>query len=384
VSKETFDQSGVDVQATPVEPMAPEEFDFEAYADYESSLLERCQTFWTAESAVLVYRRMRVAEVFSYGCKDMKASLQWQLGALHKSMRFKADIPNFLEPWYGIGTVAGAFEADYTWKENQAPAIRPKFKSVSDALAYSAVPVAQSRIGKHTLDMIDYFLEKTDGRLPMSLTDTQSPLDIAGNIVDMNSFFMDMIDRPDEVTLLLGRLTELLTDFTRVQINHIGEGSRKAESQTLVWPGHGFASSRCFEGLGMSDDNVLMISQQHYLEFGAPATSAAGKPFGGSAFHCCGNWSNKIEQVKQISGLKMVDGAFSAATDPSPNPPEPFAEAFTNTSVVVNARIIGGPETIADVVRRLWRPAMKLIVVTCCQAPEEQAAAYDRIHEICK
>jgi len=375
VTDESFDQAGIDVQATRVEPMAPEEFDFEAYADYESLLLERCQTFWTAESAVLVYRRMRVAEVFSYGCKDMKASLQWQLGALHKSMAFKADIPNFLEPWYGIGTVAGAFGVDYTWKENQAPAIRPRFKSVSDALAYSAVPVAQSRIGKYTLDMIDYFIDKTDGQLPMSLTDTQSPLDIAGNIVDMNSFFIDMLDRPDEVTLLVNRLVELLVEFTRKQIEHIGE--------VLVWPGHGFASSRCFEGLGMSDDNALMISQQHYRQFGVPATSTAGVPFGGSAFHCCGNWSNKIEQVKQISGLKMVDGAFSAATDPSPNPPEPFAEAFTNTGIVVNARIVGGPETISDIVRRLWRPSMKLIVVTYCQTPEEQAQAYDRIHEIC-
>lgn len=376
MTDETFDQANVDAQATRVEPMVPEEFDFEAYADYESSLLERCQTFWTAESAVLVYRRMRVAEVFSYGCKDMKASLQWQLGALHESMRFKADIPNFLEPWYGIGTVAGAFGVDYTWKENQAPAIRPKFKSVSDALAYSAVPVAQSRIGKHTLDMIDYFLEKTDGRLPMSLTDTQSPLDIAGNIVDMNSFFMDMIDRPHEVKILLDRLVGLLVDFTRVQIEHIGE--------VLVWPGHGFASSRCFEGLGMSDDNALMISQPHYRQFSAPATSAAGVPFGGSAFHCCGNWSNKIEQVMQISELKMVDGAFSAATDPSPNPPEPFAEAFANTGIVVNARIVGGLETIADIVRRLFKPPMKLIVVTYCQTPKEQAQAYDRIHEICQ
>ena len=375
MTDESFDQAGIDVQATRVEPMAPEEFDFEAYADYESLLLERCQTFWTAESAVLVYRRMRVAEVFSYGCKDMKASLQWQLGALHKSMAFKADIPNFLEPWYGIGTVAGAFGVDYTWKENQAPAIRPRFKSVSDALAYSAVPVAQSRIGKYTLDMIDYFIDKTDGQPPMSLTDTQSPLDIAGNIVDMNSFFIDMLDRPDEVTLLVNRLVELLVEFTRKQIEHIGE--------VLVWPGHGFASSRCFEGLGMSDDNALMISQQHYRQFGVPATSTAGVPFGGSAFHCCGNWSNKIEQVKQISGLKMVDGAFSAATDPSPNPPEPFAEAFTNTGIVVNARIVGGPETISDIVRRLWRPSMKLIVVTYCQTPEEQAQAYDRIHEIC-
>ena len=79
----------------------------------------------------------------------------------------------------------------------------------------------------------------------------------------------------------------------------------------------------------------------------------------------------------------MVDGAFSAATDPSPNPPEPFGEAFANTGIVVNARIVGGLETIAESVQRLWKPGMKLIVVTYCQSPQEQAKAYDRIYEIC-
>ncbi len=376
VSKETFDQTSIDVQATPVEPVVPEAFDFEAYADYESSLQERCRAFWQAESGVLVYRRMRVAEVFSYGCKDMKASLEWQLGGLQKSMDFKADIPNFLVPWYGIGTVAGAFGIDYIWKERQAPAVRAKFRSVREALDYTTAPVSQSRIGRHTLRMMDYFIEKTGGRTLISLTDTQSPLNIACNIVDMSSFFIDMFDEPEAVKALLKHLAELLADFTREQIRHIGE--------VLVWPGHGYASCRCFEGLGMSDDNSSMISAEQYLEFAAPSVEHLGKSFGGSAFHSCGDWSDKVETVKKIPGLRMVDGAFSAATDPSPNSPEPFAQAFANTGIVVNARIVGGSETVADSVRRLWKPGMKLIVVTYCQTPEEQAEVYSRIHEICR
>ena len=375
MSKETFDQASADVQATPVEAVAAAAFDFDAYVAYESVLLDRCRAFWAAESGVLVYRRMRVAEVFSYGCGDMKASLEWQLGALEKSMAFAGDVPNFLEPWYGIGTVASAFGIDYVWKEGQAPAVRPRFKSVADALGYAVGPVAQTGIGKHTLDMIDYFVEETGGRLPMSLTDTQSPLNIACNVVDMNGFFTDLIDRPDEVKALLERIAELLAEFTREQVGRIGEA--------LVWPGHGFASCRCFEGLGVSDDNALMVSGRHYVEFAAPALELVGTGFGGSAFHCCGDWSGKIEAVKQIGGLRMVDGAFSAATDPSPNPAVPFAEGFADTGMVVNARIVGGPATIVDVVRRLWRPGMRLIVVTYCQTPDEQAEAYDRVHEIC-
>jgi hypothetical protein len=364
-----------DVQATPAEPVSPEAFDFEAYADYEASLLERCQAFWKAGSGVLVWRRMRTAKVFSWDCRDMKASLESQLGGLKKSMEFKADVPNFLVPWYGIGTVASAFGADYIWKEKQAPAIRPMFGSVKEALDCTPVPVSETHIGRHTLEMIDYFLDKIGGRVPMSLTDTQSPLNIACNIVEMSSFFIDMFDEPEAVKALLQHLAELMVEFTHEQIKHIGDA--------LVRPGHGYSSCRCFEGLGMSDDNALMISGRQYLEFVAGAVEYAGKPFGGSGFHSCGNWSDKIEAVKKIANLRMVDGAFSAATDPTPNPPEPFAEAFANTGIVVNARIVGGLETIAGSIRKLWKPRMKLIVVTYCQSPEEQAEAYDRIYEIC-
>jgi len=375
MGKERFDHTSADVQATPVEPVTPEAFDVEAYADYEASLLERCRAFWRAESGVLVWRRMRTADVFTYGCKDMRTSLERQLGGLKKSMDYKADVPNFLVPWYGIGTVASAFGGDYIWKEKQAPAVRPGFKSVKEALGYSPAPASQTRIGRHTLEMIDYFLDKTGGCVPMSLTDTQSPLNIAGNVVEMSSFFIAMHDDPPAVKALLNRLAELLVDFTHEQIKHIGE--------VLVWPGHGYSSCRCFQGLGMSDDSAAVISGRQYLEFASPAVERAGKPFGGSAFHSCGNWSDKVGAVGKIGGLRMVDGAFSAATDPSPNPPDPFAETFANSGVVVNARIVGGPETIAENVRRLWKPGMKLIVVTYCQSSEEQAEAYDRIYEIC-
>ena len=376
MEQEKFDQASIDVQATPAGPVAPEVFDFDAYAEYETSLLQKCRDFWRAKSGVLVYRRMRVAEVFSYGCRDMKASLELQLGGLKKSMAFESDVPNFLEPWYGIGTVTGAFGIDYIWNRGQAPAVRPKFNSAKEVLDYDIVPVSQSSIGRHTLDMIDYFIEKTGGRLPMSLTDTQSPLNIACNIVDMSRFFFEMFDNPEVVRKLLQLLAELLADFTHEQIAHIG--------RALVWPGHGFASCRDFEGLGMSDDNALMISAEQYLEFAAGAVESAGRNFGGSAFHSCGDWSDKVDMVGKIPGLRMVDGAFSAATDPSPNPPEPFARAFANTGIVVNTRIVGNPDAVAGIVRRLWKPGMKLIVTTYCRTPEEQAEAYNEIHEICR
>jgi hypothetical protein len=376
VQTSEFNYKIADSQATAVEPVAPEEFPFSAYRDYEESLRERCCAFWNSKSGVLVYRRMRVGACFSSGCRDMAASLRWQLGALAAGMNFPADIPNFLEPWYGIGTVASAFGEDYLWAENQAPAIRPRFESVDEALAYPADPVAETAIGRHTLRMIEYFLDATGGQLPISLTDTQSPWNAAGSVVNAGNLMLEVLDDPEGVKNLLARLSELVVEFTHRQLRLL--------SNAVVWPGHGFGSSRDFQGMGLSDDNILTVSNAVYRELIAPSFLAAGQPFGGTAFHSCGDWSKRTTLVRQMAGVKVVDAAFSRETDPKPNPPTPFREVFAHSGIVLQARIVGSAETVADCVRQLWGPGMRLIVVTYCSTPEEQAEAYRCIHNICQ
>lgn len=374
--KDVFDNKLRDSQATAVTPISPEKFDIEEYASYEAPLNERCARFWQGESGVLVYRRMRVAEVFSSGSRDMQASLAWQLGALKESMKFKADVPNFLEPWYGLGVIATAYGVDYVWAPGQAPAIEGKFASTADLLAAPFRPVAETPVGRHNLEMIEYMLDKTGGRLPLSFCDLQSPLNTLSNIIDTSQFYMDFCLDPDTVKAAMDRTADLIIDYTRLQQQLIGDA--------LVKPGHGFSSSRAFDGLGLSDDSVTMLPADMYLDLAVPAMTKAGDAFGGTVFHSCGNWSDKKEVIAGIPNLRMADGAFSLATDPGANPTEGYADTFASTGVVLNTRIVGDPELVESKVRELWKPGMKLIVVTYCKTPEEQAYVYDRIHEICQ
>jgi len=370
-----FDTSKRDAQATDVTPIEPENFDIDAYAAYEKTLLEKTKAFWNAKSGVAVYRRMRAAEVFADGCRDMKRSLQLQLGCLQKSMEFKADIPNFLEPWYGVGTCAAAYGIDYLWHDGQAPAIRPRFKTVAEALQYEPQPVAQTSIGKHTLNMIDYFMTQTQGKLPMSFTDAQSPLNTSTLIVDTSSIMMDVVLNAESVKRFLDILADLMIDFIAEQKKLIGD--------CLVNPGHGFASARNFTGYGQSDDNIVMLSNEHYFQCAVPSFEKVGSAYGGAVLHSCGNWSKKLPLIPKINGLLMADAAFSQQTDPHPNPPTLFAETFAESGIVLNARIVGDTKVIEQTVRQLWRSGMKLIIVTYCSTPEEQERAYDLIHEIC-
>lgn len=374
--KDEFNSSLADSQATAVTPLTPEQFDTEAYADYAAGLDAQCKAFWEAPSGVLVYRRMRVKEVFAGDCRDMEHSLHWQLGALKQSMKFKADIPNFLEPWYGLGTVASAYGFGYIWEKDLAPAVDGKFASTAELLAAPCKPVAETEIGRHTLDMVEYFLDKTKGRIPMSYCDVQSPLNTLSNIIDSNQFYMDFYLDPDSMKKAMDRTADLLIDFTRAQQRLIGDA--------LAKPGHGFASSRTFDGLGMSDDTITMLSPDLYVDMAVPAMAKAGDAFGGTVFHSCGNWSDKKADIVAIKNIRMADGAFSKATDPGANPTEGFADTFAGTGVVLNARIVGDPELVEAKVKELWKPGMKLIVVTYCETPEEQAEVYDRIHAICR
>lgn len=374
MQEKPFDSLIADSQGITVEPLSPSEFDFERYADYEADLLERNRTFWRAPSEIAVYQRFRVPQVYTFGCRDMKMSLALQLGALKESMKYRTDIPNFLEPWYGIGTIAGAFGADYFWGPGQAPAIKAPFQSVEAALKEGIKPVEETLIGKHTLQMIEYFLEQTRGRLPISLTDTQSPMNTASFLIETSNFYTSFYDNPDGLRKLLALIAEQLIRFTLKQMELIGDA--------LVYPGHGFASSRAFFGLGMSDDVMITLSPKQYREFEIPAIEMVGEPFAGVAFHSCGNWSGRTDVVKQIANLVMVDGAFSMETDPDCNPIHSLVESFANTGVIVNARIVGDTQVVVDKVKRLWAPNMRLIVVTYGKTPQEQAHTYLRLKQL--
>lgn len=371
-----FDNSKADSQSTAVVPISPANFDFDRYETYCKELNHGCAAFWKQPSGVMVYRRMRVAECFSFGCSDMKRSLELQLGSLEKSMLYKADVPNFLEPWYGIGTVASAFGGEYIWHPGNAPALKPLFSNIDEVLACEPAEVATTAIGRHTLNMIEYFMDQTKGRVPISLTDTQSPLNIVGHLYPLDQFFMDTIIEPEKVAELFDRLAGLSIRFNEEQVKLIGPA--------LASPGHGFASSTAWSGLGMSDDNAIMISPEQYTELAAPAVEKICSQLGGPVFHSCGDWAGWVNAVLKIKGIKMADGAFSMETDPGANQNLEAFQQFAHSGVILNARIVGNLSTIREQLSRLWVQGMKMVVVTYCESPQEQDAAYQLIHNFCQ
>lgn len=355
-----------------MEPLSPADFDFGAYREYELSLEDRQKKFLESDSGLLVYRRVRADGVFYDKCQNKEESLMLQLGALKKSLEFRADIANFLEPWYGIGYIAGCFGGTYEFPEKQAPVTKPLFHSTEELLAQDPKPLEQTPTGRHILEMTEYFMNQTRGMVPVSMTDVQSPINMLSYLLPITDLFMEVYDDPDGVKEAALLTAELLIPFLKKQREIIGDA--------LASPGHGFASSRILRGIGLSDDNSIMVSEDDYRELFQPADELLGKAFDGIVFHSCGNWEKKIPMVKKLGGIRMADGAFTAETDPSPNQPEPFAEGFAGSGIILNARGVG--KEAKESFRRLYRDGMRLIAVTYCETAEEQNALYRYLHEL--
>jgi hypothetical protein len=370
-----FDYTSKDAQAMPVDPLTPAQFDFARYLDHAQAAEARYAAFAAQPEGIAVWQRVRVADVFRDGCRDTGQSLRWQLGGLHRSVDYMTDAPTYLEPWYGIGVTASAFGGDYDWPEGQAPVVRPLWHDVADIP--DILPrrsSSESPIMRHVLAMIEYFIDETGGRLPMSWSDLQNPLNVATELVDTSAFFSGLLDEPEKVRGFLAALTGEVIRFTREQSQLIGD--------RLVQPGHGFASARCGTGLGLSSDNLVMISPRMYRQFCNANDALIGEAFGGVAIHSCGNWARWIDAVKANPQLAMVDAAFSPQTDPDHNDCVAFRQAFAGSGVIVHARVVGEPSDVLARARQLWAPGMRLIVVTYEQDPAAQHRLYHDIHSL--
>jgi hypothetical protein len=370
-----FDYTKQDAMAMPVTPVDPADFNLDRYEEFAAGADHRYAGFLQKTEGVAVWQRVRVGEVFRDACRDMKQSLRWQLGGLTRAMDYLTDAPAYLEPWYGIGIAASAFGAEYEWFPGQAPAVKPVYRRPEEIPDLTPRAVADVPILRHTLEMIDCFLHETQGRVPVSWCDIQSPINVAGGLMDITQFLLMLHDEPERAKKILSVLADEVIRFTKIQSDLIGAA--------LARPGHGFASARTGAGIGLSTDNLIMVSPAMFADFCNERTARIGEAFGGTAFHSCGNWGRWLPAVKKITNLVMVDGAFSPQTDPAYNQCEAFRDALAGTGVILHVRIVGEPDEVLARVKRLWKPGLKLIVVTHVQDPRAQHELYRDVHALC-
>lgn len=138
-------------------------------------------------------------------------------------------------------------------------------------------------------------LEERHGPLPFIPSDTQSPIDVATQIVDTQSFLLSLYDDPEGIHALL----EILS----AQITRICRGQREMVTNWIGY-GHDYPLPK---GIHLSNDNAAYLSPEIYRDFAAPSIERIGRDFGGLSLHCCMGYSQNLKAMTSIPGFQGFD-----------------------------------------------------------------------------
>lgn len=227
--------------------------------------------------------------------RDHKYDIEIQLNNLNRryEMGFEDDFLYSLHPYTGIGLVASGFGCITEFPENGDPVTHPVIKSVED-ISNIQFNIGRADLVNITLDKIKYFQDQTQGQIPISLPDMQSPINVASILWDYTDFLCAMIECPEKVHDVLKRITDAMIEV----LNKIDEINPNGFHSA------GWALPR---GIWLSDDLMAVISPEQYEEFAMPYANILSKKYGGIFLHSCGNPLRSIDKIRNYKNFMGLD-----------------------------------------------------------------------------
>ena len=340
------------------------------YLQRRNERLAGLERFWTGGSGYLVVQR---PGGHLWGeCNSVEGVYQNNLRHLATTLAlpWSDELPH-LQAWFGTGVYANAFGCEYLWREGEAPDVHVRYHRIEEVRGLPRPDWRASPVMGMVLDCIDLMRERTRGRFPIALTDTQSPFDTATLVLDTSEFFTACYTEEQTARALMETIADLVIEFSREQARHIGE-------ELVARPGHVMPSLTRFRGITLSDDNLAVSSPLINERFSLACNRRIADAFGGVAVHSCGVWDHTMRLLPG-RGVMGIDCAVSRSCDPTPMAPERVRAALAGTGIVVKARCGGTRDEIERAIAALAGPDMRLILDI--RRIETDDAAYPRAAE---
>src|SRR3989339_290934 len=326
------------------------------YENVKEKRLPKLIDFWEGRRPYLISIEAGFTR-YSF-CNSIEENFNANMYDFEKTLECPSDtLPN-LEPWFGTGIYAEAFGCKYYWREGDCPAVHYAYHNIEEIQEIQKPEISSGKMFAMVLKAIEYFKDKTSGKLPICMTDTQSASDTATLVLDASEFFISCYSNPKVVKRFLNTINELIIEFSRKQVELIGD--------CLVLPGRIISSSINAnlggKGITIADDNLAVSSPQLNAEYFLPLDDKIGEAFGGIAIHSCGNWGHTMPLLLQMKNLIMIDCKISSPMDPNPTIPEQARDALKGTNIAVQVNLNNDVERDFDLLDRLCSPDLRLIV----------------------
>ena len=253
---------------------------------------------------------------------DPAKFLKTQLTEIDDQMSLQGDFVPCLCPAFGVINIPAAFGCEVVWREDNFPSVKPLALDDPGRVYDLPRPTLSSGEMGRILDTTRHFIEKTEGRISIRLTDIQGPLDSAALIMGHTEFFTAIKTHPWEAHHLLQMITDFTIESAKGQRSLVrGRGVEFVPGLFQPWIPDGF-------GISVSNDACVLLSAEEHDEFCLPYLNQISDAFGGLYIHSCGNWLHQIPSLAKVRGLRGLEFGVSET------PCAPVAEFFDGRVVL--------------------------------------------------
>jgi len=157
----------------------------------------------------------------------------------------------------------------------------------------------------YLFDIADELYRRGGPGAVMKPVDVQSPMDIVALMWDKQDLYCALLDSPEPVLALAGKVQALLTAFFDEWFARYGT-TFVAHYPDYVMHG----------GITVSVDEVGAVDPGMFRQFFRPELAALAAHFGGLGVHCCAAARHQWENFRQLPGLKVINHHAPPVGDP--------------------------------------------------------------------
>ena len=211
-----------------------------------------------------------------------------------------------IKPNQGINIVAGAFGCECVPNDEADPWVKCLIReeNAEDVNKLKVPDPVNNPFFQQAWKHVEALQSKS--KIPLRVVNVPSPLVTSSLIWDYTSFIEATLTYPDEVHVLMEKVTEATIGYIKEMFKRI---------TNLYGISHEFWHVPPELGIRVSDDTAALLSPNIYREFGVKYNSMIAKEFGGIVVHSCGDVSNVAAAMMEIPGLKGLDFTIPQVKD---------------------------------------------------------------------
>lgn len=153
-----------------------------------------------------------------------------------------------------------------------------------EVLRLAAPAITPGSTAQAWLDMSRYFLEETEGRLPIHVADMQGPVDAAAQLWGYENLLVGPYSCPDAFDRIMTLSTEAFIGLWKAQAGLAGDLFVGTHLFGWDWAPPG-------NGVSLSMDSLAMVSQAFVTEHCHPYFRQIHQALGPISIHSCGDFS---------------------------------------------------------------------------------------------